>query len=130
MHFEGQGFWAHAMASSKAAEAAADRDQILVSVLPVVSGKVADQVADEWLDFVAACFAAKGTPRTYFQRQLQCDHKHTIIVARSKATGKILSTARIFHRRMIALMRLMTHLLYCILMGDWGGCTAPSQWTI
>lgn len=91
------------MASSEVSDASTGRDQVVVSVLPVdiASGKVTREVADEWLDFVAACFAAKGTPRIYFKRQLENDpFAHTIIVARSGTTGKILSTLRIFHRLM------------------------------
>ena len=68
----------------------------------------------EWLDFVARCFAAKGTPREYFEGQLIRDaaaghnQTKTIFVARSQATGEIVSTAKIFYRR-IGLQRSPDH---------------------
>ena len=53
-----------------------------------------------WLDFVAECFAAKGTPRAYFASQLERDaaagRAGTVVVARQD--GKLVSTAKIFGR--------------------------------
>ena len=55
-----------------------------------------------WLDFVAACYAAKGTPRAYFAAQLARDaaagHRFTVGVVLAE-NGQMLSTAKIFHRR-------------------------------
>ena len=73
---------------------------VTCTVLPVDQNSSLEIKAEsEWLDHVALCFAAKGTPRSYFEQQLRRETKHLILVARHATT--IVSTVRIFHRVVI-----------------------------
>ena len=42
-----------------------------------------------WLDFVALCFAKKGTPRKYFEKQLQTHHNSKEILILTTKTNNI-----------------------------------------
>ena len=53
---------------------------IHLAVLPTQHHVLSDKDQNDWLDFLTFCFHAKGTPRSYFARQLNNEPIHTIFV--------------------------------------------------
>ena len=76
---------------------------------------------NDWLDFVALCFAKKGTPREYFERQLQQNRSKDVLILVPVGGGAkdILSTLCIFY------MSFALGEVRCAGIGS--VCTHPSQ---
>ena len=86
--------------SVSASERAGDVRRAVDTAPPCTVSTLQAADEDEWLDHLAASFAHKGTPRSYFQRHIQHDPHldHAGIVVLHTPRRRCVSSIRVFQR--------------------------------